>query len=89
MAKQPTKPRTVKAAPAATAAAPSRAVYQDHDDHGHGAPQYAAADGMDYAAHEAMFERFGAMVKWGMGAGAVLVIFLFIVIHPFAGAPPT
>ncbi len=50
-----------------------------HDDHGHGAVD---APEMDYPAHEKMFNAFGEMVKWGIVAGAVLVIFLFLVIHP-------
>jgi hypothetical protein len=38
--------------------------------------------GMDYAAHEAMYHRFTNIAKWGIVACAVLVIFLFISIHP-------
>jgi hypothetical protein len=43
---------------------------------------------MDYAAHEATYMRFTSLVKWGIAACVVLVIFLFIAIHPMV-PPPT
>ena len=56
-----------------------------YDDHGHAAaaPAGVITSGMDYAAHEAMYHRFTDLVKWGIVAVAVLVVFLFIVIRPF------
>jgi hypothetical protein len=42
---------------------------------------------MDYAAHEAMYMRFTSLVKWGIVAVAILVIFLFVVIHPMVPPP--
>lgn len=85
MAKTPTTtPRPRKTA---AAAAP---VASSYDDHGHGSPS-ANSDGtasdMDYVAHEATFERFTGMVKWGIVACVVLVIFLFIAIHPMVPPP--
>jgi hypothetical protein len=56
-------------------------------------PAAAAAHGetlssdMDYAAHEAMYMRFTSLVKWGIVAVAILVIFLFVVIHPMVPPP--
>ena len=63
-----------------TSAAPAMAMAGA----GHGHDDHAVSDApeMDYPAHEKMFSAFGEMVKWGIVAGAVLVIFLFIVIHP-------
>ena len=62
-------------------------AHSAHDDHGHGAPAGAGdgviTSGMDYAAHEAMYHRFTDLVKWGIVAVAVLVVFLFIDIRPF------
>ncbi|MEO8882106.1 MAG: aa3-type cytochrome c oxidase subunit IV [Devosia sp.] len=84
MAKTPTtssRPRkTAAAAPAVSS----------HGDHGHASPSVngdGTASDMDYVAHEAMFERFTGIVKWGMVACAVLVIFLFIVVHPMVPPP--
>ncbi len=65
---------------------PTTARPASYDDHGHGAPAPAGdviSSGMDYAAHEAMYHRFTELVKWGIVAIAVLVVFLFIVIRPF------
>jgi len=42
---------------------------------------------MDYAAHEAMYMRFTGLVKWGVVCIAILVIFLFVVIHPMVPPP--
>lgn len=58
-------------------------------------PQAAAAaahgetlsSDMDYAAHEAMFMRFTGMVKWGIVGAVVLVLFLFIAVHPMITPP--
>lgn len=41
---------------------------------------------MDYAAHEAMYHRFTDLVKWGIIGAVVLVLFLFVVIHPMLSA---
>jgi|GEM_PF-1108230 len=42
---------------------------------------------MDYAAHEAMYRRFTGLVKWGIIGAVVLVLFLFVAIHPMLTAP--
>ena len=42
---------------------------------------------MDYAAHEAMYMRFTGLVKWAILAMAILVIFLFAVVHPMVPPP--
>jgi len=66
------------------------AAAASHADHGHGSPAVnsdGTASDMDYEAHEATFERFTSLVKWGILACAVLVIFLFIVIHPMVPPP--
>jgi hypothetical protein len=75
MANTPTNSRPAKPAAAAVMAMAGA----DHGDHGH---VVSDAPGMDYPAHEKMFNAFGEIVKWGIVAGAVLVIFLFLVIHP-------
>ena len=40
------------------------------------------ASAMDYPAHETMYSHFTDMVKWGIIGAVVLVLFLFVVIHP-------
>jgi hypothetical protein len=70
MAKRPSTSRT------STPAAPA------HHDHAHAAPAGDGASAMDYPAHEAMYHRFTGLVKWGIIGSVVLVLFLFIVIHP-------
>jgi hypothetical protein len=65
-------------------------VAASHDDHGHGSPGInsdGTASDMDYEAHEATFERFTNLVKWGIAACIVLIIFLFIAIHPMVPPP--
>ncbi len=61
------------------------------DPHGHDTAGLPANDGtvpaMDYPAHEAMFNKFTGLVKWGIVACVVLVIFLFIAIHPMVPPP--
>ena len=83
MAKKPTASAT-RASTAARAAKPA-AVSQAHDhasDHGHGPASVGTAEGNDYAAHEATFHGFTTLVKWSILALFVLVIFLFVVVHP-------
>jgi len=58
----------------------------------HGSPVLATghdtiSSGMDYAAHESMYHRFTDIVKWGIVGVVVLVLFLFIVIHPMVPPP--
>jgi len=80
MAKKPATTRSTK-----TAAA-GHAAHGGHDD----APVSSAntiPPAMDYAAHEAMYHRFTDIAKWGILACAVLVIFLFVVIHPMVQVP--
>ncbi len=60
---------------------PTPTAHAQTPDHGH-APSYGTADGMDYSAHEATFNGFTTLVKWSILALFVLVIFLFVVIHP-------
>ena len=51
----------------------------------HAAPLDAHGDNtsaMDYPAHDAMYSHFMSMVKWGIIGAVVLVLFLFIAIHP-------
>ena len=40
----------------------------------HGAPEYATADGNDYAAHEQTYLNFLSLVKWGMAIVILIVI---------------
>jgi len=71
--------------PRKTAAAPA-----SHDNHGHGSPAVnsdGTASDMDYEAHESTYEFFTGFVKWGIIAIVVLVIFLFVVIHPMIVPP--
>ncbi|MDR3473185.1 MAG: aa3-type cytochrome c oxidase subunit IV [Devosia sp.] len=72
MAKKPTT------SPASTAAA-------SNHDHARAVPaggDAAIAGAMDYPAHEAMYHRFTDLVKWGIIGAIILVLFLYIVIHP-------
>jgi hypothetical protein len=39
----------------------------------HGTPEYAVADGNDYAAHEQTYLSFLSLVKWVMGVIIVIV----------------
>ena len=45
-------------------------------------PTETTSPDMDYKQHEATWKGFGAMVKWGIIAIAVLVVFLYIAINP-------
>jgi len=76
-----------KPAPATRSASPAAS----HGGHGHDDTPMSSANtissGMDYAAHEAMYHRFTNIAKWGIVACAVLVIFLFIAIHPMVPTP--
>jgi hypothetical protein len=40
----------------------------------HGAPEYAVADGNDYAAHENAYLNFLSLVKWVMGFVIIILI---------------
>jgi hypothetical protein len=40
----------------------------------HGTPEYAVADGNDYAAHEQTYLNFLSLVKWVLAALIVLLI---------------
>jgi hypothetical protein len=40
----------------------------------HGTPEYAVADGNDYAAHEQTYLNFLKLVKWGLGFVVILLI---------------
>jgi Bacterial aa3 type cytochrome c oxidase subunit IV len=40
----------------------------------HGTPEYAIADGNDYAAHEQTYENFLSLVKWGLTCVIIIVI---------------
>lgn len=42
----------------------------------HGTPQYSTATGNDYPEHEAMYERFIGLVKWGLIAILILLAFM-------------
>jgi hypothetical protein len=42
----------------------------------HGEVEYATADGNDYAEHEATYEAFITMTKWGVGFLVVLLILM-------------
>lgn len=57
--------------------------------HGH-ASSVPVDDGtipeMDYPSHEAMYHRFTGMVKWAIAACIVVLILLFIVVHPMIPA---
>ena len=80
MAKKPAASRSSKTVAASAGLA--------HAAGGHDMPSSSGtvSSGMDYAAHEAMYHRFTGMVKWGIIGAAVVVIFLFLVIHPMV--PP-
>ena len=40
----------------------------------HGTPEYAVADGNDYAAHEQTYQNFLSLVKWVLGFLIILLI---------------
>lgn len=40
----------------------------------HGTPEYAVADGNDYATHEQTYLIFLSMIKWGLGFIIILLI---------------
>jgi hypothetical protein len=40
----------------------------------HGTPEYAVADGNDYAAHEQSYLGFLSLVKWVLGCIIILLI---------------
>jgi hypothetical protein len=42
----------------------------------HGEPEYATADGNDYAAHEQMYLNFVTLVKVGVVTVAIIVILM-------------
>ena len=42
----------------------------------HGEVEYAAADGNDYAEHEATYEAFITLTKWGVGFLIILLILM-------------
>ncbi len=42
----------------------------------HGNPEYSTAEGNDYAEHERMYERFLALVKWGVIFNVILLILM-------------
>ena len=42
----------------------------------HGEVEYATADGNDYAAHEATYEAFITLTKWGIGFLVILLILM-------------
>jgi hypothetical protein len=44
----------------------------------HGEVVYATADGNDYAAHEATYEGFIKLVKYGTGAVVVVLVLMAI-----------
>jgi hypothetical protein len=44
----------------------------------HGEVTYTTADGMDYPAHEAMYEGFIKLVKWGSASVALILILMAI-----------
>ena len=44
----------------------------------HGEMTYTTADGMDYAAHEATYEGFIKLVKWGTVSVALILILMAI-----------
>ena len=44
----------------------------------HGEMTYTTADGMDYAAHEATYEGFIKLVKWGTFSVALILILMAI-----------
>ena len=80
---KPTSPRTPKPAiPAGST--PFVAEPQAAHAAAHGA---TLSSDMDYAAHESMYMRFTGLVKWGIVAMVVIIIFLFIVIHPMVTPP--
>ena len=62
-------------------AAPAAAVAAAHGE--------TLSTDMDYAAHESMYENFTGMVKWGIIGAVVLVLFLFVVIHPMVQTAAT
>jgi hypothetical protein len=89
MAKNPASPSRPAAVPAGSKPFVSEpqvaANVGAHDVHG--APVVetgpnSISRGMDYAAHESMYHKFTGLVKWGIIIAVVVVIFLFVVIHP-------
>lgn len=42
----------------------------------HGEVQYSTAEGNDLPAHEAMYETFLTMTKWGIGIVVVILILM-------------
>ena len=44
----------------------------------HGEMTYTTADGMDYPAHEATYEGFIKLVKWGTFSVALILILMAI-----------
>ena len=42
----------------------------------HAEVEYATADGNDYAEHEATYESFITMTKWGIGFLVILLILM-------------
>ncbi|HVX81451.1 MAG: aa3-type cytochrome c oxidase subunit IV [Devosia sp.] len=86
MAKKPTTTTSRSRKPAGSSPLPVESVVAAH-------PVYAVPEagevesGMDYAEHESTYARFTSLVKWGIAASAVLVLFLFIVIHPMVPPP--
>jgi hypothetical protein len=44
----------------------------------HGEVTYTNADGMDYQAHEATYEGFIQLVKWGSASVALILILMAI-----------
>ena len=44
----------------------------------HGEVTYTTADGMDYPAHEATYEGFIKLVKWGTASVALILILMAI-----------
>ena len=44
----------------------------------HGEVSYTTADGMDYPAHEATYEGFIQLVKWGAASVALILILMAI-----------
>lgn len=42
----------------------------------HGTPEYATATGNDYPAHEAMYENFLWLTKWGLISVVIILILM-------------
>jgi len=73
MAKKPAASRSTSSAAAHAGAA---AV--------HNAPASVGtiSSAMDYAEHESTYHKFTGLVKWAIVITAVVVVFLYVVIHP-------